>query len=96
MNIYRIKYATEETLKNALQVRGILDENNEPTDRTIAIVYVGKLIDTPATLDEEGNILTEATYVEGYHCDLLLKDEEDFGDKLITPNTPHHTFYGIG
>ena len=59
-----------------------------------AVVEVGILIDQEATFDEQGNLLTEPTYREGYHFDIMTEKEIDFGENEIIPKHPMHTFAG--
>ena len=56
---------------------------------------VGLIVDTPAELNEEGEILKDATYVDGVHCNIRLmpgesKLVEGLNDYLCdpTPVTP--------
>ena len=60
-----------------------------------AVVEVGLIIDQEATFDEQGNLLTEPTYRDGYHFDIMTEKEIDFGDNEIFPDNPKHTFAGI-
>ena len=46
----------------------------------IAGVEVGLLITQEATFDEQGNLLTEPTYIEGYHFDIMTDNVIDFGE----------------
>jgi len=57
---------------NALGV----DEDNNPTHNH-AIVRLGNLVLTPAEIDEEGNIITEAVLTDTYHIDVLWDGEPD-------------------
>jgi len=94
-NIYKLKYTDKEAAQADLLQRGILQEVEgelTQTNRTHAVVYVGKIIDTPAQIDQDGNVIVEATFVEGYHVDVMLKDEENFGALEIFPATPYHKF----
>ena len=61
----------------------------------IAGVEVGLLITQEATFDEQGNILTEPTYRDGYHFDIMTEIEIDFGENETFPNNQKHTFAGI-
>ena len=72
-------------------LKGELTYNND----IHAVVEVGLLIDQEATFDENGNMLTEPTYIEGYHFDIMAEKEIDFGDNEIFPNSAKHTFAGI-
>ena len=56
---------------------------------------VGLIVDTPAELDEEGEVISEATYVDGVHCNLrVLPGESELVERLNdylcdpTPVTP--------
>ena len=62
------------------------------TNITQAVVYIGKIVDVPATFDEEGEVLTDATFLDGYHVDVMLNEVVDFGTNEINPNSPSHTF----
>ena len=61
----------------------------------IAGVEVGLIINEEATFDEQGNMLTEPTYREGYHFDIMSEIEIDFGVNEIFPDSPKHTFAGF-
>ena len=56
---------------------------------------VGLIVDTPAELNEDGEILKDATYVDGVHCNLrVLPGESELVERLNdylcdpTPVTP--------
>ena len=55
---------------------------------------IGAIIDQEATFDEQGNLLTEQTYRDGYNFDIMAEKEIDFGENEIFPNNPKHTFAG--
>ena len=95
MNIYKLKYTDKETAISDLISKGVIDENFEYINGTHAVVEIGKVIDVEPTYDEQGNLLTEPTYREGYHFDIMLEKEVDFGANEITPNNPKHSFAGI-
>ena len=40
------------------------------------------------------NLLTEPTYREGYHFDIMIEKEVDFGANEIITKNPRHTFAG--
>jgi hypothetical protein len=55
------------------------------------IDVVGLIVDTPAELNEEGEVTSEATYVDGVHCNLrVLPSEselvEGLSDYLVEPS----------
>ena len=71
-----------------------LDEDGNPTHKH-AIVHLGNIVVTPATFDEEGNILTEAVLSDTYHIDVLWDGEpnEDWDNQMVwCPPMGLHTF----
>ena len=98
MRICKLKYTDRETAIADLIAKGIYQEIEGEmiyADGIDAVVEVGLIIDQEATFDEQGNLLTEPTYREGYHFDIMTEKEIDFGDNEIFPNSPKHTFAGI-
>ena len=93
--IKKLKYATREQGIADLILKEIYNEELEYCDGVHAVVDIGMVIDQEATYDEQGNMLTEPTYVEGYHFDIMSEKEIDFGESEIFPNNPKHTFSGI-
>lgn len=65
---------------NALGV----DEEGNPT-HSHAIVHLGNIVVTPAEIDEEGNIITEAVLSDTYHIDVLWDGEPnaDWDNQLV-------------
>ena len=94
MNIYKLKYATKEQGIADLIAKEIYTEELEYFEGVHAIVDIGNVIDQEATYDEQGNLLTEPTFVDGYHFDIMIEKEVDFGANEIIPNHPRHTFAG--
>ena len=92
--VYKLKYSDKETAIADLISKEIYTEELEYCDGVHAVVEIGKVIDVDATYDEQGNILTEPTYVDGYHFDIMIEKEVDFGANEIIPNHPRHTFAG--
>ena len=98
MRIYKLKYTDKETAIADLIAKRVYQEIDEEmiyADGIDAVVEVGLIIDQEATFDENGNMLTEPTYREGYHFDIISDNEIDFGTNEIFPNNPKHTFAGI-
>ena len=97
IKIYKLKYTNKETAIADLIAKGIYQEIEGEmlyADGIDAVVEVGLIIDQEATFDEQGNMLTEPTYREGYHYDIMTEIEIDFGENEIFPNSPKHTFAG--
>ena len=61
-----------------------LDEEGNPTHKH-AIVHLGNIVVTPAELDAEGNIVTEAVLSDTYHIDVLWNGEPnpDWDNQLV-------------
>ena len=98
MRICKLKYTDKETAIADLIAKGVFQEIEGEmlyVDGIDAVVDVGLIIDQEATFDENGNILTEPTYREGYHFDIMSEIEIDFGESEIFPNNPKHTFSGL-
>ena len=98
IRIYKLKYTDKETAIADLISKGVYQENDGELfygNGIEAVVEVGLLIDQEATFDENGNMLTEPTYREGYHFDIMAEKDIDFGDNEIFPNNSKHTFAGI-
>lgn len=98
MRIYKLKYTDKETGIADLIAKGVFQEIEGEmlyADGIEAVVEVGLIIDQEATFDEQGNMLTEPTYREGYHFDIMTENEIDFGENEIFPNNPKHSFAGF-
>ena len=97
IKIYKLKYTDKETAIADLIAKGVYQEIDGEliyADGIHAVVEVGLVINEEATFDEQGNLLTEPTYRDGYHFDIMSDNEIDFGENEITPNNPKHTFAG--
>ena len=88
MNTFR-KYSfgskgAATTKINALGTATDDDGNVYPTHNH-AIVHLGNIVITPAELDAEGNIVTEAVLSDTYHIDVLWDGEpnEDWDNQLV-------------
>lgn len=98
MRIYKLKYTDKETAIADLIAKGVFQETEDEmlyADGIDAVVEVGLIINEEATFDEQGNLLTEPTYRDGYHFDIMTEIEIDFGENEIFPDNPKHTFAGL-
>ena len=98
IRIYKLKYTDKETAIADLIAKGVYQELDGEllyANGIHAVVEVGLITDQEATFDEQGNLLTEPTYIEGYHFDIMTDNVIDFGENEIFPNNPKHTFAGI-
>jgi hypothetical protein len=66
------------------------NEINTFAPSTHAVVYIGKIVDTPAVI-ENMEVIKEATYLEGYHVDIMTDENIEFSNE-IKPNNPIHVF----
>lgn len=97
IRVYKLKYTDKETAIADFLSKGVYQEIDGELsygNGIDAVVEVGLIIDQEATFDEEGNLLTEPTYREGYHFDIMSDNEIDFGENETFPNNPKHTFAG--
>ena len=95
---YKLKYPDRETALSDLIEKGVYKEIEGELiygEGVHAVVDVGLIIDQEATFDEQGNLLTEPTYIDGYHFDIMTDTEIDFGENETFPNHPKHSFAGI-
>jgi hypothetical protein len=96
--IYKLIYTDHDSAIADLLAKGVLvnttdkdgNEQNTYAQSTHAVVYIGKIVDTPAVI-EDMEVIKEATYLEGYHVDVMTDLEIKF-DNAITPNNPKHLF----
>ena len=98
IRIYKLKYTNKETAVSDLIAKGVYQELDGEliyTNGIHAVVEVGLITDQEATFDEQGNLLTEPIYRDGYHFDIMTEKEIDFGENETCPNHPKHTFAGI-
>ena len=73
-----LKYEfTDSQLKTALAKITTTNEEGETsyTDAVIAVVELGKLVKTPAVLDEDGKEVTPAVYATKNSVDILWADQ---------------------
>ena len=98
IRIYKLKYPDRETALSDLITKGVYQEIEGELiygEGVHAVVEVGLIINEEATFDEQGNLLTEPTYIDGYHFDIMSEKEIDFGESEIFTNNPKHTFAGL-
>lgn len=92
--IYKLKYTDRATAITDLIAKGVIDINENNTETTQAVVEIGLIVDTPAVI-VDNEIVTPATYIDGYHFDIMVNEKIDFGRAEIKIKNPKHTFYGI-
>ena len=93
MNIYKLKYSDKETAIADLIAKGVYTEDLSFGKDIHAIVEIGKIIDKEPIFDADFNIIQEATYLDGYHFDVMSEIEINF-ESITTPTNPKHQFAG--
>ena len=96
--IYKLIYQDQDTAITDLLQKGVLInttdlQGNEvvtyaPT--THAVVHIGLIVDAPAVV-EDMEVIKEATYLKGWHVDIMT-DLEIVFENEIKPNNPKHVF----
>ena len=101
MKIYKLNYKDKETAIADLLVKGVYVENTFQEVKSLsygkciqAVVEIGKIVLENGTYDENGNIITEPIYYDGYAYDVMAEQDIDFGDIEIFPKNPKHGFAG--
>jgi hypothetical protein len=82
----KYKFGSKGACTTKINALGV-DEEGNPT-HPHAIVHLGHLMETPAVLDEEGNVVTEAVLTEEYHVDVLWSGQPDpsWDNQMVWPN----------
>jgi hypothetical protein len=93
MQIYKLQYPNKETALNDLIAKGVYTEDLLFGQGIHAIVEIGLIIDKEGTFDEEGNVLTEPIYFNGYHYDIMSENSIIFENE-IQVKSPKHSFAG--
>jgi hypothetical protein len=97
MNIYKLKYTDKETAIADLLAKGVYIETEDGLvygQGVQAVVEIGLIVLENGTYDEEGNVITEPIYADGYHYDVMSIDKIDFGSAEIFPKNCCHSFAG--
>jgi len=88
-------YASQEAweTQKALIVQTDDEGNESYTNEVVMVVELGHIVETPAVLDEDGEVVTEAVLSADYCVDILWRSEPhaDFVPTWVTP-IGIHTF----
>ena len=93
IQIYKLKYTDKETAIVDLKAKGVYTEDLSFGNGIHAVVEIGLIVLEQGTYDDEGNVITEPIFADGYHYDIMSNHPIEF-ENQITPNNPKHTFYG--
>ena len=88
-------YASQEAweTQKALIVQTDEEGNESYTNEVVMVVELGHVVETPAVLDEDGEVVTEAVLSTDYCVDILWRNEAhaDFVPTWVVP-VGIHTF----
>lgn len=87
--IYKLRYNNKEEADKDLLLKGII-VNDQYAKETKAIVNIGLIVDKQAVISN-AQLITPATYLDGWHVDVMTDAIIQF-DNEIFPNNPKHVF----
>jgi hypothetical protein len=90
--IYQLKYTDKAEAINHLQELGLIDEDEQYTAITEAVVYIGLIVDQQGEYNDEGEEINPPTFLSGYHVDVMTNKIVNFGSKEIFPKNGKHKF----
>ncbi len=90
--IYKLKYTDKAEAVTHLQELGLIDEQEQYTAITEAVVYIGLIVDQQGEYNDEGEEITAPTFLNGYHIDVMTNKIVNFGNKEIFPTNERHKF----
>jgi hypothetical protein len=97
MEIYKLQYKDKETAIADLIAKGVYKEV-ENLDKEITLAYgegiqavvnIGKIVQVEGTYDEDGNVITEPIYYDGYFYDVMSEQKIDFENEIFPVNCIH-------
>ena len=92
MNQYKLKYATQAAAEKDLKAKGITTEEGNAKG-VHSVKHLGQLVDKPAVM-VDGKVVTEATYLDGYHVDIATDNTYKFAEGVEQfPANPKHLFW---
>jgi hypothetical protein len=102
MEIYKLQYKDKETAIVDLIAKGVYTlEDLHESEQTLcygqgiqAVVEIGLIVEVEGTYDEDGNVITEPIYYDGYFYDVMSEQKIDFGANEIFPVNCVHAFAG--
>jgi hypothetical protein len=96
MQIYKLQYQDKENALADLIAKGVyIESDNELSygQGIHAIVEIGLIVDKEGIFDDEGNVLTDPIYFNGYHYDVMSEKSFIFENE-IQVKSPKHSFAG--
>ena len=55
-------------------------------------VYLGHIVETPAVVDEEGNVVTPAVMTKTFHANVRMRKPHDFATDFGPPKGPQYAW----
>jgi hypothetical protein len=97
MILYKLKYNSKEEAEQYFVNNGLASIVNgrlNPTLQSTCIVELGLVCIQEDEYSEDGVLINQAAFADGYHYDILMEQEHDFGVNRIFPKNPKHGFFG--
>jgi len=97
MYIYKLKFTDKQEAELTLLALGVYIETEEGIsygEGIQAVVEIGLIVLENGTYDEQGNVINEPTYADGYHYDVMSMQNINFGSDEIFPLDCVHSFAG--
>ena len=102
MNLYKLSFTDKaqwDNVKTSILLAdedGTIPNSGTYTNNGMTVVEVG-YVPIPATYDEDGEELTEATFNEDFSVDILTEKTLDLGQYIVKchPEKWHHGFSGV-
>ena len=96
MNIYKLNYTDKETAIVDLLAKGVYVEVTFQDVKSLsygkdiqAVVEIGKVVKVQGTYDENGNVITEPIYYDGYAYDIMSEKDIVFENEIFPKNSKH-------
>ena len=96
MNISKLNYTDKETAIADLLAKGVYVETEDGLvygQGIQAVVEIGKIVKVEGTYDENGTIITEPIYYDGYAYDVMSEQDIIFESEIF-PVDCKHSFAG--
>ena len=94
MKISKLNYTDRETAIADLLAKAVYVQTEDGLtygQGIHAIVEIGKVVNTQGTYDDNGNVIAEPTYYDGYAFD-VMSEQDIFFESEIFPKHPKHSF----
>jgi hypothetical protein len=92
MNIAKLQYPNKETAIADLIAKGVYIETEEGLSYgqgIQAIVEIGLIVEIEGTYDDEGNVITEPIYYDGFFYDVMSEQKIEFESEIFPENCVH-------